>query len=142
MSDAKIQSGDALLRRVTPSPEMSVETKPFWDAANEGRFLVKYCNACGQPHWYPRALCPFCMSDDTRWVESKGEGEVYSYSIMRRSPAGAYAVVYVKLDEGPTILSNIVDIRLEDLKIGCRVKVRFQNSPDGAAVPVFTPAQP
>ena len=42
--------------RVIPAPAVTVESQPFWDAAAEGRFLIKRCTACGKAHWYPRAF--------------------------------------------------------------------------------------
>jgi len=51
-----------MARKITP-PAVNPETKPFWDAAREGRFLVPFCSACSKAHWYPRAICPFCTSD-------------------------------------------------------------------------------
>ena len=71
------------------------QTRSRFDAAAEGRFLIKRCTACGEAHWYPRAMCPFCHSDKTVWEESKGEGVVYSFSILRKSPTGPYALAYV-----------------------------------------------
>ena len=127
-----------LLTRELTAPAVNLETKPFFDAAAEGRFLVKRCQACGEAHWYPRTICPNCHSDRTVWEESKGEGVVYTYSIMRRAST-PYAIGYVTLDEGPSMLTNFVGMAPEDLKIGMRVKVRLQPT-EGAAVPVFGPA--
>jgi uncharacterized OB-fold protein len=126
--------------RVIPAPAVTVESKPFWDAAAEGRFLIKRCTACGKAHWYPRAFCPFCASDDTVWEESPGEGEIYTFSIMRRSPTGPYVIGYVTLNEGPAVLTNFVDCDPDSLKIGQRVKVRFQPTEGGPPAPVFRPA--
>ena len=120
------------------APAVNLESKPFFDAAAEGRFLIKRCQACGEAHWYPRTICPNCHSDRTVWEESRGEGVVYTYSIMRRASA-PYAIGYVTLDEGPSMLTNFVGMTPEDLKIGMRVKVRLQPT-EGAPVPVFEPA--
>ena len=127
---------ELLTRELTP-PAVNLESKPFFDAAREGRFLIKRCQACGEAHWYPRTRCPACHSDRTVWEESKGEGVVYTYSIMRRA-AAPYAIGYVTLDEGPSMLTNFVGMAPEDLKIGMRVKVRLQPT-EGAPVPVFEP---
>ena len=129
-----------LMPRPIPAPAVTLESKPFFDAAAEGKFLIKRCTACGEAHWYPRAMCPFCHSDKTVWEESKGEGVVYSFSIMRKSPTGPYALAYVTLDEGPNVMTNIVDVAPDDLKIGQRVKVRLQPTEGGPPVPVFVPA--
>ena len=129
-----------IMTRPIPAPAVTLETKPFWDAAAEGRFLIKRCQACGEAHWYPRTLCPFCHSDRTVWEESPGEGVIYTYSVMHRSPTGPYAIGYVTLDEGPTLMTNVVDVAPDGLKIGMRVKVKFQETEGGPPAPVFTPA--
>ena len=91
-----------MIGRTPNDPQPTVETQPFWDAAREGRFLVKRCRACGKAHWYPRTHCPFCASADTEWTEAGGEGSIYSYSVMRRADP-VYVMAYVTLDEGPTM---------------------------------------
>ena len=123
--------------RKIPAPEASPETRPFWEAATAGRLLIGTCKACGKPHYYPRALCPFCGSDATEWVAASGRGAVYSYSVMRRLPV-PYALAYVTLDEGVTMMTNIVDCDLDAIRIGQRVKVVFKPTEGGPPVPMFT----
>ena len=123
-------------RRI-PAPSQNLESKPFWDAAKQGRFLIKRCGACGEPHWYPRTMCPFCNSTDTRWEESKGEGAIYTYSVMRANTPVPYGIGYVTLDEGISLLTNFVDCDLDALKIGQRVKLKWTPTGDGQP-PVFT----
>ena len=125
--------------RKIEAPDQSPETKPYWDAAANGHLLIKKCNACGEPHFYPRSICPFCFSGDTTWVAASGKGTIYSYSVMRRAPA-PYVVAYVTLAEGPTMITNIVDCDLNAVKIGQAVKVTFKPSDGGPPVPMFTPA--
>ena len=57
MADAKKEA------KKYPAPQGNPETKPFWDAAAQGKFLIKRCTACGEPHYFPRSVCPFCYSD-------------------------------------------------------------------------------
>ncbi len=137
MSEAR--DPNAHMTRAIPAPAVSVETQPFWDAAKEGRFLIKRCNDCGKPHWYPRAICPHCFSSNTAWEESPGEGVIYTYSVMHRSPSGPYAIGYVTLNEGPAVLTNFVGVAPNGLSIGMKVKVRFQDTEGGPPVPVFAP---
>ncbi len=73
-------------------------------------------------------------------MESPGEGVIYTYSVMYRSPSGPYAIGYVTLDEGVSVLTNFVDVTDAELKIGMRVKVKFQDTDGGPPVPVFRPA--
>ena len=126
-------------QRAIPAPPSNPETQPFWDGAAQGKLLIKKCRACGQSHYYPRALCPFCLSDATEWQTTAGTGTLYSYSVMRRAEV-PYAIAYVTLDEGPTMMTNLVDCDFDALRIGQRVSVRFTPTDGGPPVPTFTPA--
>jgi uncharacterized OB-fold protein len=129
----------ATQQRTIPAPPVNPETKPFWDAAATGKLLIKRCAACGEKHYYPRAICPFCGSDRTEWLETSGRGIVYSFSVFRRAPI-PYAIAYVTLDEGPTMMTNIVDADLDAIRIGQAVRVAFTPTDGGPPVPMFTPA--
>ena len=127
------------MSRKIPAPAVNAESKPFWEAAGEGRFLIKRCRGCGEAHWYPRLACPLCFSDDTVWEESPGEGVIYTFSVMRPTSPTPFAIGYVTLDEGPSMLTNFVDCDLSTLRIGQRVKLRFQATEGGPPAPVFAP---
>ena len=128
------------MSRPIPAPMVSIETKPFWDAAAEGRFLIGRCHDCGKAYWYPRNICPHCLSANTTLEESPGEGVIYTYSVMYRSQTGPYAIGYVTLNEGPAVLTNFVDVAPDGLAIGMKVRVKFQPTEGGPPAPVFAPA--
>ena len=125
-------------RKIT-APVADPESAAFWEAAAQGKLMLRHCNACGQTHYYPRTLCPFCFSDRTEWLEASGFGTIYSYSVMRRAEV-PYAIAYVTLEEGPTMMTNIVDCDLDALKIGQEVRLTFKPSDGGPPVPMFSPA--
>ena len=125
--------------RKFPAPVPNPETKPFWEAADEGRLLLKRCRSCGDVHYYPRAYCPFCGSGETEWQPASGGGTIYSYSVMRRAEV-PYAIAYVALDEGVTMMTNLVDCDLGTIRIGQRVRLVFKPTEGGPPVPTFTPA--
>jgi len=129
----------ATAERKIDAPESAPETKAFWDAASAGRLVIKRCAACGESHYYPRSICPFCGSDRTEWRDVSGRGTIYTYSVMRRAPV-PYAIAYVTLDEGVTMMTNIVDCDLNAIRIGQKVRVVFKPSEGGPPVPMFTPA--
>lgn len=129
-----------MAERKIPAPTPTPETEPFWQAAREGRFLIRVCRTCERAHWYPRALCPFCFSENTEWREASGRGSIYTFSIMRRAKE-PYAIAYVKLDEGPMMMTNIVDSDFENIAIDQRVELVFRETEDGPPVPVFRPVQ-
>lgn len=121
-----------------PAPTPSPETAPFWEAAAKGKLLVKHCAACGRAHHYPRPHCPFCGSDRTEWKDSAGRGVIYSYSVMRRATP-PYVIAYVTLDEGPTMMTNLVDCDFDGLRVGQPVRVVWTPTDGGPPVPMFTP---
>jgi uncharacterized protein len=129
----------ATAERKIPAPQPNPETKAFWEGAAQGRLLIKKCLACQQVHYYPRAICPFCGSDRTEWQQASGRGSIYSWSVMRRAEV-PYAIAYVTLEEGVTMMTNIVDCDLDGIRIGQRVRVVFKPTEGGPPVPAFTPA--
>lgn len=125
--------------RPLAAPLVDAATGPFWAAAAEGRLTTRRCRDCGKLHWYPRPVCPFCQGD-TGWVPLSGTGHIYSVSVTRKAGLIAYAIAYVTLDEGVTLLSNIVDCDLDQATIGRRVQVCFKSAEDGHRIPMFRPA--
>ena len=126
--------------RKIPAPTVYPDNEAFWAGAAAGKLLVKHCTACDKSHWYPRPQCPFCMSEKTVWKQSAGTGAIYTFSVTRRAGPIAFAIAYVRLDEGVTMMTNIVDCDLDAIRIGDRVKVVMKPSDGGPLVPMFTPA--
>ena len=124
--------------RKIPKPLVQPDTLRYWQAADEGRLLVKRCGSCGQHHHYPRDLCPFCGSAATEWREAAGTGRVYSYSSMGQGDE-AYTLAYVTLDEGPSLLTNLIGGG--PFAVDQPVRVVFVPSAGGHAVPMFSPVQ-
>ncbi|MCV9938826.1 OB-fold domain-containing protein [Boseaceae bacterium BT-24-1] len=113
------------------------ETKAFWSELAEGRFKLCYCRACERAHWYPRAICPHCASPETEWRAASGQGTIYSYSIARTA-AEPFAIAYVTLAEGPTMMTNIVGSDFAEIAIGKPVEIAFgHEAEDGITLPVF-----
>ena len=127
--------------RKIAAPLLNEGDASYFEAATNGKLMVKYCNDCKQYHHYPRTLCPFCFSDKTEWKEAKGTGTVYSFSITRAAGPVPYAIAYVTLDEGPSMMTNIVECDLDTIKCGQKVTVTFKPTDDPKiAIPMFKPA--
>ena len=127
-----------------PTPD--VETQPFWDAAKEGRLLIKQCRVCGKHHFYPRPFCPTCWSDDVDWVEASGLATLYTWSIVRvndlppfpeRVP---YVAAVVELAEGPRMMTNVVDCEFDRLEMGMALDAVFHPASDDVTIVQFRPA--
>jgi uncharacterized OB-fold protein len=134
-SMSPIQDGDVEL---LPKPLIDSATEPFFAAAREGVLKVRRCVECHKLHWYPRPLCPYCYGD-TQWETASGLGTLYSVTVTRRGKPKPFALAYVRLDEGVTLLSHVVDCELDALRIGQRLKVVFKPAQDGWTIPMFTP---
>jgi len=127
-----------------PVPPVNPDTKPFWDATAQGRLLVKQCDDCQSLIWYPRAICPECSSLRTSWLQVSGRGTVYSYTVNYRGDgayrgSGPYVLAYVELDEGPRMMTNVVDAGETGVAVGMPVEVVFHDTGEGSALPRFRP---
>jgi uncharacterized protein len=125
--------------RKIASPEPTIGTEAYWEGARNSKLLLRHCMSCDRLHHYPRALCPHCFSDKLDWREASGKGRVYTYSVMRRAPE-PYVIAYVTLEEGVSMMTNIVDCNFDKVRIDQPVTVVFKASENGQPVPMFTPA--
>ena len=117
---------------------------PFWDAWKDGeRFLLHRCAVCNRHEW-PATCCPDHGLASMEWVEASGEGVVDTYTIFHRAYSKdlaadvPYALLVVRLDEGPYFHTRLVGAAAETARTGLRVKVRRGA---GDAFPLFTPAE-
>lgn len=123
-----------------PAPEIRPEAKHYWESLTQGTMLIQKCKSCGNKYHYPRPFCPSCMSRDVEWMPIAGKGTIYSFTLVRNKGAVASAPVFVTLEEGPTLLSALVDCDYDKLAIGQAVKLKLMPSEGGPPIPFFTPA--
>jgi uncharacterized protein len=123
--------------RKLPDPVLNVGDERYFEAAAQGKLLLKKCSDCNEVHHFPRGICPFCFSTNVDWTEAKGTGTIYSYSVTRRAGPIPYCIAYVTLDEGISVLTNIVDCDLDTVRIGQKVKLTFKKSENGTAIAMF-----
>ncbi|OUR75233.1 DNA-binding protein [Alphaproteobacteria bacterium 46_93_T64] len=122
--------------RTYVDPSINMETEAYWNGTKEGKLLLKKCCSCGETHFYPRAICPYCFSSETEWYEASGKGKIYSYSIMRRAQI-PYVMAYVTLDEGITMMTNIVESDFDSVAVDKAVEVTFRKTEGDHSLPVF-----
>lgn len=126
-----------------PSPDL--ETQPFWDAAKEGRLLIRHCTACDEYHFYPRPFCPNCWSEAVEWHDASGRATLYTWSVVYQNdlppwPARVpYVAAVVDLAEGPRMQTNVVDCEFDALTDGLELEVVFQETSEDFTIPVFRP---
>jgi len=110
----------------------------------EKKIMLQKCKSCGAWLNPPRPMCPKCRSQESEWVPAKGTGRIYSWVTFNEAPHPAfktpYEAVLVELDEGPRLVSNMVDVRPEDLEIGMPVEVVFEEVAEDLTLPKFKKA--
>ena len=128
-----------------PLPRIDEESKGFWEACRRHELYLQRCRACGRLRYYPRALCPSCLSDRSEWVRSAGTGTVYTFTVTHQNQSAGfrdalpYVMAYVELAEGVRMLSNIVGCAPDEVRIGMPVEVVFEDATPEITLPRFKP---
>ena len=129
-----------------PLPAVSLETAPYWEGCKQHELRIQKCAVCGQYQFYPRIYCSKCFSDRVEWIKASGRAKITTFTIVRRPPSPAFAdevpyvVALVMLDEGPTMMTNIVGCAPEQVEIGMPVAVTFDDWTPEISIPKFRPA--
>lgn len=134
------------LERPLPQP-ITPEAKPFWEGLREHKLMLPRCGDCGRAFFYPRVLCPHCHSRTLTWIQASGRGRLHSFAIAHQAFNRAfkvkppYVLAMVELDEGPRMLSNLVNVEPDPKKIRCDmpVEVVFHKLTDEITLPLFQP---
>ena len=134
--------------RPIPQP-ITPEAKPYWDGLKEGKLMLPKCEDCGKPFFYPRVLCPFCQSRHISWIQASGRGKLYSFEIAHQNFNPAYKIkppyifAMVELEEGPHMMSNLINIDPDPQVVKCDtpVEVVFEKLTDEITIPLFQPAK-
>ncbi|CAN5275402.1 OB-fold domain-containing protein [soil metagenome] len=131
----------------TDLPTIEGDSRPFWDAVRDDHaFLVVECHACGHIHHYPRPFCPVCWSDDVSWIPASGRATLYTYSIVYMNDLQPFAselpyiAAVVELEEGPRVMTTLVDVSADQLSIGMALTLVTKELTPDVTVPVFTAA--
>jgi uncharacterized OB-fold protein len=126
-------------------PERTADAAEYWEGCRRHELLIQRCENCGIHQFYPRLLCGSCSGRSLAWVRASGRGTIKSFTIVRRAVSDAYAadvpyvVALVTLEEGPTMMSNVVGCGVEQLHIGMPLEVVFEDWSDSVSIAKFKP---
>ena len=130
-----------------PIPVPTPETQFFWDKCKEHELWLQRCQACQHVFFYPRLHCPQCLSDEVPGFRASGKGTLWTYMINHRAVPGfeddaPYAIAIILLEEGPRMMSNIVEIENtpENLVLDMPLEVVFEDATEEISIPKFRPA--
>jgi uncharacterized OB-fold protein len=125
-----------------PIPVPDGDSKAFWEGVAQHKLLIQRCDACQHYIFYPRSLCPQCFSDAISWVEARGTGTIYSYTVVHQAYgpfAGQvpFVVAIVELAEGVRMMTRIAGSQSASIHIGAPVQVTFEQVDEGITLPYF-----
>ena len=126
-----------------PRPHIDSDTRPFWEGTRQGELRIQRCRDCGNVIFYPRSVCPKCMSDDIEWFKASGAGVIYSFVVVHRAPPGfqddvPYVVALIDLAEGPRLMSRITGTDPALVEVGQPVTVVFESFDEEITLPLFS----
>lgn len=129
-----------------PRPQPTPETQHFWDGTREHEIRLQRCNACAHAYFPPRPFCPACGNRKVSVFKASGRAWLYSYIIHHRPVPGftpPYAIAVVQLEEGPRMMTNIVDCPQtpEALQLDMALEPAFVKLDDEITLPLFRPAK-
>jgi len=116
-----------------PLPRPTAASLPFWEAAKRHELQIQSCGSCGAHIFYPREVCPECLSSDLQWLKVSGKGTVYSYTIAQAPTHPAfvedvpYVIAIVELAEGPHLTTNITGCQPDEVRVGMPVVTTFDD---------------
>ena len=128
-----------------PLPEVTPVNQPFWDGTAIGELRLRCCHSCGARFRFVSEWCPKCWSTELGWEAASGQGRIAALTVVHMAPYESvaarvpYVLALVELDEGPTMMSNIVDCDPSTVKVGTPVQVEFEERGD-LRLPQFRPA--
>ncbi len=128
-----------------PAPLVDAVSREYWERCAAGELTVQRCESCDHLQHYPRLVCTRCRSRSLSLVAASGRGTIRSFTVIRRAVSAAfdadvpYVVALVALEEGPTMMSNVIVSDVDTLAIGQPVQVTFEPRAGDLAVPVFVP---
>jgi len=130
--------------RPRPKPAITHDNRFFWEGVAQRELRIQRCNACQRLQHPPGPMCAGCHGLDLGWVRSQGRGSVYSFVWAHHPVVPPFElpnlIVLVELEEGTRIVSNLVGVAREDVRIGMSVSVEFAEVEPGRLLPRFRPA--
>jgi uncharacterized OB-fold protein len=130
---------------VLPIPQVNDDNRAFWTSGRDGELLIVRCNDCGYYIHPPTPRCPRCLGENVEPSPVSGRGRVYTYTVNERVWVPGldvpYVIAIVELEEQPglRLMTNIVDVPLDEVAIDMPVQVEFRERGD-VYVPVFRAA--
>lgn len=129
--------------KARPLPVPDADSVEFWEGCNAHELRLQECRNCGEVRHYPRSHCPNCRSAEARWIKATGRGRIHSFVVIYRALHPAfqekvpYVVALIELEEGPRMISDLIDCDPAQVTIGMPVTIVFEDTKSQVSIPHF-----
>ena len=126
-----------------PLPQTNADNKAFWDGCKEHQLRFEKCRDCQHIRWPPSVICPLCYSRDTELIVASGKGKIHTFTVYHQAFHKSfmndlpYITAIIELDEGPRLLSNIVDCSPDEVTCEMPVEVVWDDITSEFTLPKF-----
>ena len=131
------------LAKLGVRPVVSAESRPFWDAAAQGRLIVEQCKNCNLHIFPPRGVCRRCYGREMIWVDVRPPGVLHAHTENHQPwlpDLGIYTIGLVELPDHDRIrLVGFLHGFTRGPRIGDRVDFKFARFNGGLSRLYFTP---
>lgn len=128
-----------------PRPGLTHDNRFFWDGVAAGKLLIQRCAGCRRLQHPPAPMCPACHGFDMEAVEASGRGVIHSFVVAHHPPIAPFTypnvIVLVELAEGTRLVSRLVGVEPDDVRIGMAVQVEFETVEGDLALHRFRPVE-
>lgn len=124
-----------------PRPLIDGDSRHFWEGLQKNKLFIQECQDCKKYIFYPRSICPNCFSEQISWIQSKGFGHIYSYTVVHHAygpfkEQTPFVVAIVELNEGVRMMTRILGDRAQ-VSIGIPVEITYKKIDDDLTLPYF-----
>jgi len=138
---AAVQKSPTAVRH--PRPGLTHDNRFFWDGIAAGQLLIQRCAGCRRLQHPPAPMCPSCHGFDMEAVAASGRGVIHSFVVAHHPPLPPFGypnvIVLVELAEGTRLVSRLVGVEPDDVRIGMAVQVDFETVEGDLALHFFRP---
>lgn len=136
-------------------PDLGPITEPqlpdhyrFWEYCAQRELRFQCCSSCRRWRHPPAPVCPHCGSPDTEWKLAPLHAELFSFTVVHHAATPAlrahvpYNIAIVAFPElqDIRIVSNVIDVPREALRIGMPLRLVWQEQAPGRVLPLFARA--
>ena len=126
-----------------PLPRPGLFSRPYWEAARQGRLVYQQCRQCAHVPRLPSRTCMGCQGGELDWLTSSGRGRLHSWTVVWRPQHPSFKVPYapavMAVEEGWWLMTAVIGCPLDALSDGLPLEVEFHPAGEDIWLPYARP---